>query len=276
MNLVHAEVADGIGKILWMLDNPSQIWKDCFESLDELRKYIVIMVYLAHSSKISLENSVLLAAYNRMVASPTFAKYKTVVFDDMMRQLCSSVVARKLFSDKEGVHITYSLFNPSVGDYILGAYNTNESLFVETALFLEQSDVVIQIARDASWQEQSHPIYATLCKKVIRRIVGDVIESPLAYAPDFVLKIFNEITETYFQDEECRQNLAEEIVRNKLVQDSRASGEEVIKFLSAIHDEQKELYEGICIDKGFLDKIIETAKECETMLLLGDLYYDLD
>ena len=276
VNLVHPEVAGGIGKILWMLDNPSQIWKDCFDSLDELEKCIVIMVHLANSSRISLGNSVLLEAYRRMMASTTFARYRIAVFDDVMKRLCSSVVVRKVSSDETGVHITYSPFNPSVSDYILGAYNTNENLFVEAALFLEQADVVIQIARDASWQEKSHPQYAHLCKAVIKRIVGAVVENPTLYASDFVLKIFNEITEAYSHVREYRQVLAAKIVKYKVLQDIRASGDEVIKFLSTLHDEQVELYEGISIDKELLDKTIETAKDCETMLLLGDLYYYID
>ena len=275
-NQVPIDVPDGIAKALWILDHPRQIWKDFFNSLDDLRKYIVIMVHLACSARASPSETCIREAVKRMVESDRFKDARTGVFTEILRGLCDSVLSRTVLADSSGVHASYSLSSPSVGDYIIDAYNDNETMFIEAALFLERADVVIQIARNSSWLEKTRPLYATLCKRVVQGVLDAVVANPSTFTPDYSLRIYNEVFDYDSENKNIRKLLANKIVTSGIVRMSGASGSEVIKFLYDIQIKDRELYDSVGINKDFLDKTIEPADDCETLLLLGDLYYSLD
>ena len=263
---------DGVGKVLWLLDNPGQIWRDCFESLNRLEKYVVIMVYLAGVAKIQIEEENLVSAFRRILASPEFAEYRTCVFSDVAKRLCRSVLARKYSADTTGAHATYSLFNPSVGDYILGAYNANENMFIECLLFLEQGAVLAQIVLDSSWQERSNPKYAHLCKAIVDGVVNAVVADSTKYGFNFVLKVYNEVVENYGREDLSCSKLADIIVMHDMLRAGNISGGEIVKFLDTVRSSHLSLYEAIDVDERLLEKTIGTTTDCEAYLLLGDLY----
>ena len=267
---------NGISKVLWLLDNPSLIWRDCFESFDNLKKYIVFMIYLAGAARFTLKEEYLIEAFKRMIASAAFSDYKSCAFNDVIKSLCRSVITRSVIVDAEGQSTSFSLFNPSVGDYILTTYFVNEEMFVDVVLFLELGEVFIQINRDSLWQRNSKPQYAIFCQKIVHKTIDKVIANPMNYAPNFVLKVFNEIASHCKEENKSRILMADGIVRNNLLSRKDASCEEVIKFLYSLWLSSDALYREVRVDSEFLDKTIETTKNCETLLLLGDLYASID
>ena len=102
------------------LDNPAKIWEHPFESqLDDFGRIIVLLVAL---NGLSLTEEDLAAAYARAISMPLLSHMKgNRDFHVSIRHLTNSMLNRTLLKDQ----VRYSLFNPSLGDFLLRRYSTD-------------------------------------------------------------------------------------------------------------------------------------------------------
>jgi adenylate kinase family enzyme len=108
--------------ILDSLDNPSQIWEHPFMAqLDDYGRVIVLLVVFNGGA---IKETSLSAAYHKYINFPQNASLQGQrEFASNLKILSGSFLTR-LISEKSDIAI--DLFNPSIGDFILNRYQSNE------------------------------------------------------------------------------------------------------------------------------------------------------
>jgi adenylate kinase family enzyme len=106
--------------IVRQLDNPSEVWDNPFiAQQDDYGRCIVLLVAL---NRRPISEGDLADAYSRYVSYPVNAgMHGRRDFLSTTRQLTGSLLKRKV--DRQ--NITYDLFNPSIGDYVLRRYTSD-------------------------------------------------------------------------------------------------------------------------------------------------------
>lgn len=99
------------------LDNPKDIWRGMIETqISDLDRHIVIAIVL-NSSPVSEEQIVTLLTNLKELGLDTTSEYPTI--GNIMRGLVGSVLNRNISQDGQ---VTYSLFNPSIADFVISEY----------------------------------------------------------------------------------------------------------------------------------------------------------
>ena len=104
---------------LSLLDNPATVWQHPFENqMDETARPIVLLVTL-HRGAIGEDE--LAKAFERLISNPLFNNCTgSREFAFLVKQLSGSLLNRSL--DAKTGAISFSHFNPSVGDFVLHRY----------------------------------------------------------------------------------------------------------------------------------------------------------
>ncbi|MFC6204004.1 restriction endonuclease [Psychrobacter urativorans] len=99
------------------LDNPKDIWRGMIQTqISDLDRHIVIAIVL-NGSPVSEEQIVALLTNLKESGLDITSEYPTV--DNIMRGLAGSVLNRNISQDGQ---VTYSLFNPSIADFVISEY----------------------------------------------------------------------------------------------------------------------------------------------------------
>lgn len=105
------------------LDNPKDIWRGMIETqISDLDRHIVIAIVL-NSSPVSEEQIVTLLTNLKELGLDTTSEYPTI--GNIMRGLVGSVLNRNISQDGQ---VTYSLFNPSIADFVISDFVISEYL----------------------------------------------------------------------------------------------------------------------------------------------------
>jgi len=104
--------------IVRSLTNPSQVWGNPFDAqLDDFGRAIILLVVLNGSA---LGENILAEAYHRFLALPdNQSLHGRREFQSNIRLLTGSLINRTISSQGSS---KIDLFNPSIGDYVLGRY----------------------------------------------------------------------------------------------------------------------------------------------------------
>ena len=254
--------------VLGWLDAPEQIWRDCFLRMSKLELYIVVMVFLMKNCG----EQYLKGAVRRLLSQDEFAEFRHCSFNEVLRGLCCSVLSRTNKPTHAERVVEYSLFNPSVGDYILGTYADNDQLFLDAVLCLEDAGVMIQMGQNASWTKTTHPQYAQSCGKVFHAAVDALITSPRRFEAGFVMKFFTDCPE-YIDDFSRRKvELSKVIGREGLFSQSGVSADDVIQYLNWCRASVSDSMQDERITKVFLDKLVPQIEETERYLEVKAVY----
>ncbi len=121
------------------LDNPKDIWKHVFDNqMDEISKHILIAVSL-HYRKIS---ELKLKKFFQHLKYSSLNVDKDKLFDNAMKELTGALLNRYVV--EQGV-VEYSLFNPSIADYIFSTYMDDPNYVGELLACLESVEATDNI-----------------------------------------------------------------------------------------------------------------------------------
>lgn len=99
------------------LDNPKDIWRGMIQTqISDLDRHIVIAIAL-NGSPVSEEQIVALLTNLKESGLDMTSKYPSI--DNIMRGLVGSVLNRNISQNGQ---VTYSLFNPSIADFVISEY----------------------------------------------------------------------------------------------------------------------------------------------------------
>ena len=267
-NLVRTKGKSGLERILWMLDNPSEIWRDCMEELNAYELRLVMMVFLASGEA---TRSKLESASQRMLSLPEYAQFRIPALEEVLQKLCMSVLTTtitKLWTTSE---VKYLLFNPSVGDYLVENYANDEHFLAD--LVLQYQDVRLTY----DWLYQSpyftpRTAYDNVRQKVSAVILNRFMAGMGSYDPVFVLKVFNKIVMDAYSPQFSVVDLGKAIAASSLIFKIVGNDEDVAFFLKWAKDNDLGLIDDARITKEFLDGHAKGIDQCRPLAMLNPIY----
>ena len=274
-NVSDNEESTVLSHVVGFLDNPATVWKDCFDGLNALQLLIVLMVFLAKSSGQTASEDAIKIAIKRALSSLQFAEFRACSIDGVLRGLCGSLLSRsiELIANKQVA--TFSLFNPSIGDYIISEYGENEHFLVDAMLALSSPKVVLSMNFVGRWTDD-HPKYNASCKAAYSIVVADLTESPNEYSPDFVLGLFGEICTWMDFDDDALERLALSCWKAGVWFLSTAEPSVVVKYLYWLFKKKLCDFRHPRLTADYLSGMLGKLDDCEDMLKLKRVYDCID
>lgn len=260
-----------LAHILGFLDNPSQIWRDCFERLNELQLQIVVMVFLASSSWGSVDEQRLKDAIQRLLLRDEFARYRSCSISNILSDLCSSLLARTIRIKYDTVTKTYALFNPSIGDYIISTYGDNRQLLVDAVLALEDPKVALDLYFKTIWHGTSTR-YVDACKFAFELVAAKLEAHVSEYSPDFVLGLIEEMRVMRGVENDIIGRLARACWSGGVWFSASATPKLTVHYLNWLLDSRRVDVADDRLSKAFLGRLLEGVDDCESLLKLKKLY----
>ncbi len=132
------------GYIEQTLANPADVWEHPYQNLldDYGRTLIVLMVYCRNEI---LEDA-LRDAYQRFLSEPIAIRFSGVGdFDSNVKILVGSLINRTI-NDRDG-SVRYSLFNPSIADYVIHKTAKNRALLEATLCSLSSFPCMLNLQK---------------------------------------------------------------------------------------------------------------------------------
>ena len=135
--IVDLPISEYWRHVMESLDNPTKIWEHPFETqLDDFGRIIVLLVALNGMSLTELD---LAEAYARAISMPLLSHMQgNRDFHVSTRHLTNSMLNRVLM----GEQVRYSLFNPSLGDFLLRRYSKDTPMLAVVFTSLRSSSAI--------------------------------------------------------------------------------------------------------------------------------------
>ena len=258
----------GMERILWMLNNPREIWRDCIMRLNLIESYLVQIVFLASSA----DGFLLETAWKRLMQCDSCAQYRGVAFEDVMRKLCGSVLASVVLSQKGGRRLVYKLFNPSVGDYLIENHMTDCNLIAELALLYQDVDVAVSLWRELYWGSGAKSRYNNACAEAGRIILNKLSESTRGLDTNFVLGSFKELAQFYRSSMKDKLSLGRRIAEDGVLFNPDAEPTLVANYLHWAYDNCDQIFDDERMTKTYLDGLVVGINEAEALVMLNRGY----
>ena len=143
------------------LDNPKDIWRGMIQTqISDLDRHIVIAIVL-NGSPVSEEQIVALLTNLKESGLDRTSEYPTI--SSIMRGLVGSVLNRNLGQNRQ---ITYSLFNPSIADFVISEYFDRADYVAKLVSCLRSSHALSNIETLSDSKDQKFN-----CKAVLEDLV---------------------------------------------------------------------------------------------------------
>lgn len=265
---IRVGVRTGMERITWMLDNPSEIWRDCIERLNPDEFNMLMLVFLVSNAVASQLES----ARSRLLHMPEMAPFRCVSFLEVMRKLCTSVLSSVVLR-KSGVNTTvFQLFNPSVGDYLIANQHGDSQYIAEMILIYEDVDVAVSLWKEyfRRWGKDS-PYKKTL-REAGKILLESMAQRVATYGVNFVLGNFKELAEFTANCGDLRMLLAKSISGAGLVFQEGADPVLVAHYLHWTFDKNPSALDDARITKTFLDKLATSIEASKPLAMLNRLY----
>ncbi|EPR7548649.1 restriction endonuclease [Vibrio fluvialis] len=138
-SIPSSEYWDYISKTL---DNPKDIWRHVFsKQTNNICTFLVIAIVFNHGS---MSQKVLLETFERLYESNITGSSDYISFNDCVSLLLGSMVNKNLTYIGEYV---YTLFNPSISDYVLGEYTKNQPYICKILPLIRTSQFISFIVK---------------------------------------------------------------------------------------------------------------------------------
>lgn len=260
----------GIDRILWMLDNPSEIWRDCFASLSVSEFYLVYFVFLGGSVRVGdLE-----AAYRRMLKRNEFAKFMGVTCVEALRKLNTSILSASVRLNSASDDLSYQLFNPSVGDYIIRNYGSDDALMADAALMLESKDVATGLCGSLLYGGSITIGNTTTRKSASCRILNELAEHTDSYGARFVLSFHDWIPIWGSADgKDWKKKIGDGIASCGMIFMPDADPKHVARYLYwACEENNAKILDDNRISEEYLNVLYERIDRAEEIAMLNRIY----
>ena len=258
----------GVKRILWMLDNPSEIWKDCFSRFNALELRLVVFVFLAGAASMSE----LRALGRRVLARDGFAQFRMGSCDMVIKGLAASVLTNVIARSEPGdAGVEFRLFNPSVGDYIIAQYGEDISFLVDIALDGQSVRVARGMFRAYYFRKYSFGKLDQTKAEVGLSMMERIVENVRNYDADFVLGCFRELVVKYGEPEWI-EKLGLAIFRSGMAFGSIKDAEAVARYVHWMMNYREDVWRDARVTKEFLDGLVARLEAAEPIALLNTAY----
>ena len=267
-NILRSGGRLGIERILWMLDNPSEIWRDCIISLNSLEMYIVKLVFLVSMA----ETTLLEKTYERLLKRDAFAAFREIPFIEIMRKLCMSVLSSAVIERNEERSVAYQLFNPSVGDYIVANCQMKAEAIADLALLYQDVDISSSL-----WKEFISGFGERTPYRMERMRAGKIILHRLKMGiidcnVNFILGNFKELVDYYGTTDDVKRAIGVKIGSDGIVFFKAANPSLVATYLHWAFDNYKTVLDDVRLTKPYLDGLFSDMTAAKAILMLHRVY----
>ena len=161
------------------LNNPSEIWANTFDNQsDEYIRNIVALVVFNGNSILETELEKAYTALNELILAQTYS-HNNKDFDSVIKQTVKYFLNRRILSNGD---IEYSLFNPSIADFIINRYKND-------------LDYLINFLKSLKTKKSLNEIYDLYIMYIITKDIYKKIISSLEYTVndniDYLVKLVN-------------------------------------------------------------------------------------
>lgn len=242
--------------IVEKLDNPQDIWKNTFDKQSD--EFIRIIVILTVFNGNKIEEDKLRDAYNKYIELSNMQNdsHTSKEFDSIIKEVVKYFLNRTLKNNKT---IEYSLFNPSIADFVLNRYKENEKVLTNVFVSLE-TEQALKIVTNLN-------INNAIYKKILSLFTYDGSNS-IKYLIKLVNLIYNEFEEETITDLELIdfEKKIHEIINIIVYSNDKIANEDVYLVIQVIsYPSYKTPVE---ITPELVDKLIFST---EDYLYQGDL-----
>ena len=265
---IRVGVKTGMERIKWMLDNPSEIWRDCIEKLNPDEFNMLMLVFLVSDAmELKLE-----VARSRLLNSPGMTIYKGISFLEVMRKLCTSVLSSVVLR-MSGVKTTvFQLFNPSVGDYLISNQHWDSQYIAEMILVYEDLNVAISLWKGFFWGYGKDSPYRKTRREAGKVLLESMAQNVAKYNVNFVLGNFKELAEFTSKCGDIRLLLAKSICDAGLIFQEEADPILVAHYLHWVFDNYPSALDDMRITKTYLDTLVTSISASKPLAMLNRVY----
>ena len=265
---IRVGVKTGMERIIWMLDNPSEIWRDCIERLNPDEFKMLMLVFLVSNA----EASQLESARYRLLQAPEMILFRGMSFLEVMRKLCTSVLSSVVLRTSGVERTVFRLFNPSVGDYLISNHHWDSQYIAEMILMYEDVDVAVSLWKGhfRKWGKDSP--YEKTRREAGKILLESMAQSVAAYSVNFVLENFKELADFTAECGMVRKLLAKSICDAGLIFREKAEPVLVAHYLHWGFDNYPLALDDVRITKTYLDKLATTIETAKPLAMLNRLY----
>ena len=265
---IRVGVKTGMERIIWMLDNPSEIWRDCIEKLNVDEFNMLMLVFLVSNA----DASQLESARYRLLQTPEMIIFRGVSFLEVMRKLCTSVLS-SVVSRTSGVKkAAFQLFNPSVGDYLISNHHWDSRYIAEMILMYEDVDVAVSLWKGYFWSWGKDSPYEKARREAGKILLESMARSVATCNANFVLANFKELADFYAASVVIRELLAKSICDAGLIFREKAEPVLVARYLHWVFDNYPLALDDVRITKTYLDKLATSIETARPLAMLNRLY----
>lgn len=244
-----------------MLDNPHEIWRNTFEVQSD--KYIQILVFLVVLNRNSIMEKHLKNAYHTFLRSENHGSMldNNIAVDGKIEETVYYFLNRNLETSTNEVY--YTLFNPSIADFILKNHMRYAFYFAPCLASLQSFDAI-------SYFMDSHKnklIETTLTIEVIKSLYNN-FEPNIFYDADYAVAICFFAHELDLEDMTKTKFILQSIFDRK--KPIIKSLKYFVRLVGLYHSA-----DFIFKDYSFFDKLVEHAKSDFCTITLLDLLVDI-
>ncbi len=162
-------VSDYWSYVLRSLTDPSKVWEHPFNvQLDHAQRAIVLLVVLNRKGYNEAELSI---AYHRLVSRPGNQHLRGAHdFLSYSRLLTGSFLSR-IFSSS--MDVSYDLFNPSIGDYVLRRYAKDAAMLCDSILSMRSENSIVTLMNIKGSKLIDEGMVKSICSKALSEVVSD-------------------------------------------------------------------------------------------------------
>ena len=255
-------------RITWMLDNPSEIWRDCIEKLNVDEFNMLMLVFLVSNA----DASQLESARYRLLRTPEMIIFRGVSFLEVMRKLCTSVLSSVVSRTSAVKKAAFQLFNPSVGDYLIANHHWDSRYIAEMILMYEDADVAVSLWKGyfGSWGKDSP--YEKARREAGKILLESMAQCVVTCNANFVLANFKELANFYAASVVIRELLAKSICDAGLIFCENVEPVLVAHYLHWVFDNYPSALDDARITKIYLDKLATSIEIAGPLAMLNRLY----
>ncbi len=144
---VHVEPSEYWDHILRTINNPKDIWNDCFKVQNNAFVRNLVLLTVFNGGRIAEEDLRLSYRHLCTISGLLSTTHTEKDFESMSQLAMKSFLNRNMLRHRT----EYTLFNPSIADYVLSEYSREEGLLVNIFLSLNTCDSLerlVQLTRE--------------------------------------------------------------------------------------------------------------------------------
>jgi len=195
------EVENYWNYIIDKLNNPQDIWKNTFDKQSDEFTRVIVMLVVFNGNRIEETN--LRVSYHKYIELLGLqnGSHLSKEFDSIIEEVVKYFLNRQIYSLKT----EYSLFNPSIADFVLIKYKNNIGILINIFKSLQSHNSLNKLFDIKKNKIITNEVYITILNELLE-------ESNLKQNTDFLIKLNSLINKTF--ELEFNQVLIKTLIQN--------------------------------------------------------------